>query len=71
VLAHTGVIKHGCTVGIDGSVFEHYPSFRANMDAALSELFGSDAAEKVKLSLARDGSGLGAGIIAALAAHDT
>ena len=57
---------NGCTVAIDGSVFEHYPYFASRVKIALKETLGV-IAESVKLSQARDGSGQGAGIIAALA----
>jgi hexokinase len=55
------------TVAIDGSVFEKHPTFAANMKEALKELFGAKASY-VKLVLAKDGSGKGAAIIAAVAA---
>jgi hexokinase len=54
---------NGCTVAIDGSVFEHYPHFKNRMMDALRELFGMSA-DSIKLELARDGSGVGAALIA-------
>jgi hexokinase len=57
---------NGCTIAIDGSVFEHYPFFASRVKIALKETLGV-IANNVKLSQARDGSGQGAGIIAALA----
>ncbi|KAI8817341.1 hexokinase-domain-containing protein [Fimicolochytrium jonesii] len=54
-----------CTVAIDGSVFEHYPHFANRMRDALRELLGI-MAENVVLEQARDGSGEGAALIAAL-----
>jgi hexokinase len=56
----------GCTVAIDGSVFEHYPHFGNRIQDALHELLGLFA-ENITLALGKDGSGIGAGIIAALA----
>ncbi|KAI3636555.1 hypothetical protein MIR68_005409 [Amoeboaphelidium protococcarum] len=53
----------GCTVAIDGSVFEFYPHFKNRMLDALREIFGI-AADNIKLELARDGSGVGAALIA-------
>lgn len=53
----------GCTVGIDGSVFEHYPHFKNRMLDALLELFGFSA-QNIMLQLARDGSGVGAALVA-------
>ncbi|KAJ3086531.1 hexokinase A [Quaeritorhiza haematococci] len=56
----------GCTVAIDGSLFEHYPHFGNRMRDALFELLGING-ENIKLAQARDGSGQGAALIAALA----
>jgi len=54
------------TIAIDGSVYEKHPGFAKNMRAALAELFGHEA-QRIKLALAKDGSGKGAAIIAAVA----
>ncbi|KAI9485145.1 hypothetical protein BDB00DRAFT_773595 [Zychaea mexicana] len=67
VLKQSSLVSAGCTIGIDGSLFEHYPGFESNMMQALKDMFGPYIVYKVKLSLARDGSGLGAAIIAMLA----
>ncbi|KAJ3214272.1 hexokinase A [Clydaea vesicula] len=56
----------GCTIAIDGSVFEHYPHFGNRMRDALFELLGISA-ENIDFAQARDGSGQGAALIAALA----
>ncbi|TPX63293.1 hexokinase [Spizellomyces sp. 'palustris'] len=56
----------GCTVAVDGSVFEHYPHWKDRMTDALRELLGINA-EHILLVQARDGSGTGAALIAALA----
>jgi len=56
----------GCTVAIDGSVYEHYPHFGNRIQDALHELLGIFA-ENITLALGKDGSGIGAGVIAALA----
>ncbi len=55
------------TVAIDGSVYEKHPGFSENMKAALREIFGRKSS-RIKLVLAKDGSGKGAAIIAAVAA---
>ncbi|CAH1767704.1 14911_t:CDS:2 [Entrophospora sp. SA101] len=59
VITHCDVIECGCDIGIDGSLFESYPNFKARIYAVLGELFGSNS-EKIMISLARDGSGIGA-----------
>ena len=56
---------NGCTVAIDGSLYEHYPHFKNRMSDALRELFGISA-DNISLQLARDGSGVGAALIAAI-----
>jgi len=54
----------GSTVAIDGSVYEKIPGFKDTMESTILELFpGSN----VKTTLARDGSGNGAAIIASTA----
>lgn len=68
VMKHTGKVGHECIIAIDGSLFEFYPNFDENMGEALSEVLGEQARSKVTFDLARDGSGLGAAIIAMLAA---
>jgi len=46
-------------VAVDGSVFEKYPNFKGMMDHYLQLLLGHS---KVKLVLAKDGSGVGAAL---------
>nr|AFJ73476.1 hexokinase 3 [Neocallimastix frontalis] len=59
-------VNDGCTVAIDGSVYEHYPHFGNRMKDALHELLGMFE-ENVNIVLGKDGSSVGAGVIAALA----
>ena len=54
------------TVAVDGTVFEKYPRFKERMQDGLAELLGARA-QGVRLVLAKDGSGVGAAIIAAAA----
>lgn len=56
--------KH--TVAIDGSVYEKHPGFSGHMKSALKEIFAKKAS-RVRIALAKDGSGKGAAIIAAVA----
>lgn len=73
-LAATGisaaVLRSGrekdCVVAIDGSVFEKVPGYKAHMYEALAELF-EDRPYNISLEICKDGSGKGAGLIAALA----
>ena len=52
------------SVAVDGSVFEHHPSFRQRLERALDQL----GCSHVELALAKDGSGLGAALVAGAAA---
>ncbi|KAJ3277742.1 hexokinase A [Borealophlyctis nickersoniae] len=56
----------GCTIAIDGSVYEHYQHFGNRVRDALRELLGM-CSDSIVLAQARDGSGQGAALIAALA----
>lgn len=52
------------TVAVDGSVYEKHPHFSGNMKSGLYRIFGKKS-KNIKLSLIKDGSGLGASIMAA------
>ena len=53
-------------VAIDGTLYEKYPRFRRSIIDALRELHG-DESEKIELTQAKDGSGIGVAIVAAVA----
>lgn len=55
------------TVAVDGTVFECYPYFKERMEACIEEMVGVESARQIELVLAKDGSGIGAAIIAAIA----
>jgi hexokinase len=57
-----------CHVGADGSVFNKYPHFKARGAQALREVFDwdDDEPDRIVMCSAEDGSGVGAGLIAAL-----
>lgn len=59
-------MTHKHTIAIDGSVYEKYPGFSHNMTLALKEILGKKASG-ITVSLAKDGSGIGSAIIAAVA----
>ncbi|KAG2537340.1 hexokinase-7-like [Panicum virgatum] len=52
-------------VAIDGSLFDHYAEFRQCLERTLVELLGEEASRSVAVKLTKDGSGLGAALIAA------
>ncbi|KAF9897035.1 glucokinase, partial [Lobosporangium transversale] len=70
VLEHTGAWKHKSAIGIDGSLYEYYPSFDTDIMDALVEVFGPDVRKNVAIGLAQDGSGVGAALCALLAAKN-
>ncbi|WVZ96838.1 hypothetical protein U9M48_042421 [Paspalum notatum var. saurae] len=52
-------------VAIDGGLFEHYAAFRQCLESTMVELLGEEASRSVAVKLTKDGSGLGAALIAA------
>ncbi|KAI0751253.1 hypothetical protein C8Q80DRAFT_1098424 [Daedaleopsis nitida] len=52
------------TVGVDGSLIQHYPNFNARLRDSLRELVGDEVEKKVEIGLAKDGSGVGAALCA-------
>lgn len=65
ILARAGV-ERNTTVSIDGSVYEHVPGFRKKLNDGLKELFDGWSTAKINVVLTSGGSGVGAGLIAAL-----
>lgn len=58
-------------IGVDGSLVEYYPGFEDYIREAFREIDGIGEDEKrIRIGLAKDGSGLGAALIA-LVAHNT
>lgn len=66
VVRQTGHDKSGKSVrfGLDGSLVEFYPRFEQRVRAALVELVGKDVEQRIKIGLAKDGSGIGAALCA-------
>lgn len=52
------------TVAIDGSLFKHHPRLRSSMEKYITSMAPNN---QFKLMLAEDGSGKGAGLVAAIA----
>lgn len=50
------------SIGIDGSLYQHYPDFENRMREALRLLLGEDAEKLVLMGLAKDGSEVGAAL---------
>ena len=54
------------TIAIDGTLYERYPGFRKTIISALKEIHG-DKGKRIKLTQAKDGSGIGVAVVAAVA----
>ena len=57
-------------IGVDGSLVEHYPYFRDMIYEALRVVdgIGEEGAKRIRIGIAKDGSGVGAALIALVAA---
>jgi hexokinase len=53
-------------IGINGSTFELYPQMPERILASLSDWFGPEVADRIRLDVARDGAGIGGALIAML-----
>jgi hexokinase len=60
-------VESNHTVAVDGALFEKHPGYQVDMTDMLHGIFGGRA-QKIKLALVRDGSGIGSAIIGAVAA---
>ncbi|KAI1505930.1 hypothetical protein F5X99DRAFT_415615 [Biscogniauxia marginata] len=58
-------------IGVDGSLVEHYPFFRTMIYEALAVIdgIGPEGAKRIRIGIAKDGSGVGAALIALVAAN--
>ncbi|GME33631.1 Hexokinase [Neofusicoccum parvum] len=56
-------------IGVEGSLVEHYPGFEDNIRSALREIqeIGTTGEKRIRFGLAKDGSGVGAALIAMVA----
>ena len=52
-------------VAMDGGLYEHYPQFRHYLTNTVAELLGEEASCNVTVELSKDGSGIGAALLAA------
>ncbi|BBN14847.1 hexokinase [Marchantia polymorpha subsp. ruderalis] len=52
-------------VAMDGGLYEHYGKFREYLQQATTELLGEEVAKNVLIELSKDGSGIGAALLAA------
>ncbi|KAF3779677.1 Hexokinase-2 [Nymphaea thermarum] len=52
-------------VALDGGLYEHYPQYQKYMKEAISELLGPEMSRHVVIKHSKDGSGIGAALLAA------
>ncbi|PHU20942.1 Hexokinase-2, chloroplastic [Capsicum chinense] len=52
-------------VAMDGGLYEHYPQYREYLQEAVTELLGSEISKNVVIEHSKDGSGIGAALLAA------
>eukprot|EP01018_Ginkgo_biloba_P002149 Gb_15682 [translate_table: standard] len=57
--------KERTVVAMDGGLYEHYPLFRQYLQNAVTELLGREVSQNVIIEHAKDGSGIGAALLAA------
>ena len=55
-------------IGVDGSLFEHFPGFEHHMRSALRNIpgIGSQLERRIRIGATKDGSGVGAALVAML-----
>ncbi|KAJ2753128.1 hypothetical protein GGI19_003356 [Coemansia pectinata] len=65
LLARPELLTSTVSVGIDGSMYQFYPNFERNLYSVSRVFLGEDFVDnRLKLHLAKDGSGVGAAIVA-------
>lgn len=52
-------------VAIDGGLYENYPQYRAYLHDSVEELLGTEKSNSVVIEHTKDGSGIGAALLAA------
>lgn len=76
IVLQTGRLTDGASrdepvdIGVDGSLVEYYPNFRDMIYEGLKTIdgIGEDGAARIRIGIAKDGSGVGAALIALVAA---
>lgn len=53
-------------VAMDGGLYENYPQYRNHMKSAVNELLGPELSKNVIIEHTKDGSGIGAALLAAV-----
>lgn len=56
--------EHLVEVGVDGSLIEFYPTFEQDMREAVGDVLGPGHEKRLRIGMAKDGSGVGAALVA-------
>ncbi|KAJ2316420.1 hypothetical protein H4R23_003531 [Coemansia sp. Cherry 401B] len=71
LLSRPELLDSSVSVGIDGSMYQFYPNFEQDLYKVSRLFLGDDFVDnRLKLHLAKDGSGVGAAIVAMTVEHD-
>ncbi|PVU92817.1 hypothetical protein BB559_003578 [Furculomyces boomerangus] len=65
------LLEKSISVGIDGSMYQFYPGFEESLIREAKRILGEEKASRLTLTLAKDGSGVGAAIVAMIVCRDT
>ncbi|CAM8939166.1 unnamed protein product [Rhodiola kirilowii] len=52
-------------IAMDGGLYEHHPQYRRHLQDAVNELLGADVSKNICIKHSKDGSGIGAALLAA------
>lgn len=59
------IYRKRTVVAMDGGLYEHYPQYRRYVKDAVMELLGSEISKNIIIEHTKDGSGIGAALLAA------
>lgn len=59
------VLAKRTVVAVDGGLYENYPQYRASLRDSVTELLGIEHANNLVIEHSKDGSGIGAALLAA------
>lgn len=57
--------KQRTVIAVDGGLYEHYTIFAECVESTLRDMLGEDVSSTIVIKLAKDGSGIGAALLAA------
>ncbi|KAI8366051.1 hexokinase-domain-containing protein [Radiomyces spectabilis] len=63
IIKKSGALETGLTVSVEGTIYEHYPSFPNRVNEALRELYDKKF-ENINIGVTPDGNGVGAALAA-------